>query len=145
LLYDTVSVFYDYTGSSHFGLEYRKDKFYFRCGYTPLTFRKLSFGLGMNFSNITLDYAFLPFVNFGIHSLGFTYLWGEVKEERTPDEFEDFLHIQKRTYRIVDKYLRETESLVKETHKRRRLLTNCTHSIQNICKKKILYLVTMLF
>jgi len=114
LLYDTVSVFYDYTGSSHFGLEYRKDKFYFRCGYTPLTFRKLSFGLGMNFSNITLDYAFLPFVNFGIHSLGFTYLWGEVKEERTPDEFEDFLHIQKRTYRIVDKYLRETESLVKD-------------------------------
>ncbi|MEM5867386.1 MAG: hypothetical protein QXG39_05670 [Candidatus Aenigmatarchaeota archaeon] len=114
LLYDTVSVFYDYTGSSHFGLEYRKDKFYFRCGYTPLTFRKLSFGLGMNFSNITLDYAFLPFVNFGIHSLSFTYLWGETKEEKTSDEFEDFLQVQRKVYRIVDKYLRETESLVKD-------------------------------
>lgn len=116
LTYDTLSLFFNFNNFLRCGLEYRKDKFFVRVGYNPESFSKVSFGLAAKFENIELNYAFVPFVGFGIHSLGFSYLWGETREseEKTPAELEDFLQIQKKALRIAEKYSRDAEELIKD-------------------------------
>ena len=118
LLYDKTSLYCDfYSNPVNYGvgLEYNRDKYFLRVGYNNKSYKKYSFGLGANFGSISLNYSFVPFYGVGLHSLDFTYFWGEKQEvtEQTPAELEDFLQVQKKAFRIAEKYLRDAEDLVK--------------------------------
>ena len=115
LLYDKISLFFDFSDYNSVGLEYNRDKYFLRFGYNNKSFKKYSFGLGANFGSISLNYSFVPFYGVGLHSLDFTYFWGEKEEieEKTPAELDDFLQVQKKAFRIAEKYLRDAEDLVK--------------------------------
>jgi len=116
LLYDKISLFFDfYSDYNSVGLEYNRDKYFLRFGYNNKSLKKYSFGLGANFGSISLNYSFAPFYGVGLHSLDFTYFWGEKEEieEKTPAELEDFLQVQKKAFRIAEKYLRDAEDLIK--------------------------------
>jgi hypothetical protein len=115
LLYDKISLFFDFSNYNSVGVEYNRDKYFLRFGYNNKSLKKYSFGLGANFGSISLNYSFVPFYGVGLHSLDFTYLWGEKEEieEKTPAELEDFLQVQKKAFRIAEKYLRDAEDLVK--------------------------------
>jgi tetratricopeptide (TPR) repeat protein len=118
LLYDKTSLYCDfYSNPVNYGVgvEYNRDKYFLRFGYNNKSFKKYSFGLGANFGSVSLNYSFVPFYDIGIHSLDFTYFWGEKEEikEKTPAELDDFLQVQKKAFRIAEKYLRDAEGLVK--------------------------------
>jgi tetratricopeptide (TPR) repeat protein len=115
LLYDKISLFFDFSNYNSVGVEYNRDKYFLRFGYNNKSLKKYSFGLGANFGSISLNYSFVPFYGVGLHSLDFTYFWGEKEEieEQTPAELDDFLQVQKKAFRIAEKYLRDAEDLVK--------------------------------
>ena len=119
LLYDKLSLFCDFysqqTLQTSFGVEYNREKFFVRVGYNNNRYSKYSFGLGANFGNVSLNYSFVPFYSIGIHSIDFTYYWGEKQEieQQTPSELEDFLQVQKKALRIAEKYIRDAEDLIK--------------------------------
>ncbi len=131
LSYDSLGLLLDYsfetldtfdTSNFSYGLQYRRENIFVRVGYNPDTFKKVSFGLGANFGNVSLNYGFIPFVDIGIHSLSFCYFWGEKKVSEVSrvsgvsevsEELEDFLQIQKKALRIAEKYSRDAEDLVK--------------------------------
>jgi tetratricopeptide (TPR) repeat protein len=115
LLYDKISLFFDFSNYNSVGVEYNRDKYFLRFGYNDKSLKKYSFGLGANFGSISLNYSFVPFYGVGLHSLDFTYFWGEKEEieEKTPSELDDFLQVQKKAFRIAEKYLRDAEDLIK--------------------------------
>jgi tetratricopeptide (TPR) repeat protein len=118
LLYDKTSLYCDfYSNPVNYGvgLEYNRDKYFLRVGYNNKSFKNYSFGLGANFGSVSLNYSFVPFYDIGLHALDFTYFWGEKEEieEKTPAELDDFLQVQKKAFRIAEKYLRDAEDLVK--------------------------------
>jgi tetratricopeptide (TPR) repeat protein len=121
LEYDLVTVFGDAGLDAGYGVgvEYRRWNCALRAGWRPGTYAGYVLGCGTWFGDLALDYAFTPFIGYGLHSLAVTYSFGSIhttsgraaQSTAVPDELEDFLAVKQRAERIYDRYYKEAGEL----------------------------------
>lgn len=113
LIYDEISVFLDLFTSPAFnfglGLQYNYiDMLKFRVGYSQ---GNITTGFGLEFENITINYAF-SLKDYGqLHFLDVVYAFGE-RQVQKAEELEDYLTTQRKAERIYDKTCRQAEELI---------------------------------
>ncbi|MFA5858196.1 MAG: hypothetical protein WC955_03940 [Elusimicrobiota bacterium] len=116
LSYDELKLFVDcLTGTQYScGLEYRKDMLFARIGYNAQYSGKYSLGLGFMFSDITLNYSFIPVEDTYLHALDMSYRWGTPEKLEEPsDELRDFLDVKQKAERLYGRYYRQASDFVK--------------------------------
>lgn len=112
LSYDEISGYIDIDNTPIWnigaGLQYRfLNLLYLRGGYR---FDDLTFGFGIKFENININYSFVPKDYGTLHFIDVVYTFGNVKRDKV-DAFEDVNNLVKKAERIYERACRYSEEL----------------------------------
>jgi len=117
LIYDKISVYFDYVSDRHhfykYGVQYSFARLFdLRYGINGNSGSTIGFGLNLN--DIKIDYAVLPREFTVLHFLAISYSWGDIKDEgETPEELLDYVRVPAKADRIYKRYLRDATGMIR--------------------------------